>query len=286
MAKQTVRGRSEEAGRWAKMRSVRLGSPPPGRPATRISSTTALGNSRLWATIGHGIINEIYWPSTGRPEVRDLGFYLLGNRRWVDLKRVSRYGLSKPKPYLPLLTIVHTGDDYRLDVEVLPDPLRDVLLMHYNLEGPYRLGIIAAPHLGGSGYDNTAWVDGNGNLYASVADRGDVHQRRRADERSQRRLCRCLGWLAGPWRATGRFTLRLRQGVKTATSRCRPRLPALAGWSRSASLPTRREPPPSQLSALAQGYATVREEFLGASGSAGVESSICRRRRQTSATRR
>ena len=97
--------------------------------------TTALGNSRLWATIGHGIINEIYWPSTGRPEVRDLGFYLLGNGRWVDLKRVSRYSLSKPKPYLPLLTIVHTGDDYRLDVEVLPDPLRDVLLMHYNLGG-------------------------------------------------------------------------------------------------------------------------------------------------------
>ena len=26
--------------------------------------TTALGSSRLWATIGHGIVNEVYWPST------------------------------------------------------------------------------------------------------------------------------------------------------------------------------------------------------------------------------
>ena len=37
--------------------------------------STALGGSRLWATVGHGIINEIYWPSTGQPQVRDFGFY-------------------------------------------------------------------------------------------------------------------------------------------------------------------------------------------------------------------
>ncbi len=42
--------------------------------------TTALANARLWATIGHGIVNEIYWPSTGRPETRDIGFYLIGTR--------------------------------------------------------------------------------------------------------------------------------------------------------------------------------------------------------------
>ena len=68
----------------------------PGIPPTWASSdkdfvTTALGNSRLWATIGHGIVNEIYWPSTGRPEIRDIGFYLIGADRWIDLKRVSRY---------------------------------------------------------------------------------------------------------------------------------------------------------------------------------------------------
>ena len=133
--------------------------------------TTALGNARLWATIGHGIVNEIYWPSTGRPETRDIGFYLIGKDRWVDLKRVSRYRLSKPKPTIPLLTVVHEGDDYRLTVEFLPDPWRDVLLMRYALEGPYRLGLIAAPHLGSTGHDNAAWVD-EGALYAGVADRG------------------------------------------------------------------------------------------------------------------
>ena len=124
-------------------------------------------NARLWVTVGHGIINEIYWPSTGRPQIRDLGFYLLGEDRWIDLKRVRRYQLSKPKPYLPLLTITHGGDDYRLTIEVLPDPSRDVLLIRYNVEGPYRLGIVVAPHLGTSGYDNSAWIE-DGDAYAAI----------------------------------------------------------------------------------------------------------------------
>jgi hypothetical protein len=32
--------------------------------------TAALDGSRLWATIGHGIVNEVYWPSTGQPQIR------------------------------------------------------------------------------------------------------------------------------------------------------------------------------------------------------------------------
>jgi GH15 family glucan-1,4-alpha-glucosidase len=42
----------------------------PGMPPTWSSSDkdfvmTALGPARLWATIGHGVVNEIFWPSTG-----------------------------------------------------------------------------------------------------------------------------------------------------------------------------------------------------------------------------
>jgi glucoamylase len=47
--------------------------------------TAALDGTRLWATIGHGIVNEVYWPSTGQPQIRDLSFYLVGNGRWIDL---------------------------------------------------------------------------------------------------------------------------------------------------------------------------------------------------------
>ena len=138
----------------------------PGTAPTWASSdkdfvTTSLGPGRVWATLGHGVLNEVYWPSTGEPQLRDLTFYLIGDGgRWVDLKRERRYGLSTPAPYLPLPTVVHTGKDYALTLEVVPDPLRDALLIRYELYGPYRLAMIAAPHLDTSGTGNVAWVDG------------------------------------------------------------------------------------------------------------------------------
>lgn len=135
----------------------------PGVPPTWSSSdkdfvTTSLGPARLWATVGHGVINEVYWPSTGEPQLRDLTFYLVGQGEWVDLKRVRQYHLQVPAPHEPLLTVTHTGSDYQLVLEILPDPRRDVLLIRYKLSGPYRLVVIAAPHLSGTGYDNYAWV--------------------------------------------------------------------------------------------------------------------------------
>jgi glucoamylase len=130
--------------------------------------TTALDGPRVWVTIGHGIINEVYWPSTGKPQIRDLGFYLVGEDHWIDLKRERRYRLQTPKPYLPALTIVHYGDNYELTVEVLPDPVRDVLLLRFKLTGPYRLAVILAPHLGSTGRHNSAWVD-DGLAYARGA---------------------------------------------------------------------------------------------------------------------
>ena len=128
--------------------------------------TTGLGPSRLWATVGLGIVNEVYWPNTGQPQIRDLGFIVADDHEWFELKRVNRYRVSTPKPYLPLARIVHEGERYTLTLEFLPDPLRDVLLISFELTGVgYRLYPLLAPHLGATGWDNTAWVD-DGALFA------------------------------------------------------------------------------------------------------------------------
>ncbi len=132
---------------------------------------TALGPSRLWATLGHGIVNEVYWPATGLPQIRDLGFIVAGNGRWTEVKREARYALSTPAPWLPFPQVVHVGDDYRLTLEFLPDPTRDVLLISYELEGEgLRLYPLLAPHLSRSGMNNSAWVEG-ADLYAQRQDR-------------------------------------------------------------------------------------------------------------------
>ena len=63
------------------------GSLPTWTSSAKDMVTTALGTSRVWVTLGHGIINEIYWPATGTPQIRDLGFIVSGPFGWVEVKR-------------------------------------------------------------------------------------------------------------------------------------------------------------------------------------------------------
>jgi glucoamylase len=113
----------------------------------------------LWATVGHGIVNEVYWPATGQPQLRDFGFIVAGADFWAEVKRVNNYRLTTPEPFIPLAKVVHENERYRLTLEVLPDPMRDVLLISYLLEGDgLKLFPLLAPHLGTSGWNNTAWV--------------------------------------------------------------------------------------------------------------------------------
>ncbi|TFU17769.1 glycoside hydrolase family 15 protein [Thermus tengchongensis] len=136
----------------------------PGIPPTWASSAkdwvgTALGRSRLWYTLGHGILNEVFWPATGRPQMRDLGFLVAGPGGWHEVKRVGRYQLLA-EPLFPEVRVVHEGEGYRLTLDFVPDPDRDALLIGYHLEGEgLRLYPLLAPHLGGSGWGNTAWVE-------------------------------------------------------------------------------------------------------------------------------
>ncbi len=136
---------------------------------------TALGTSRLWATTGQGILNEIYWPAVDQPQVKDFGFLIGGAGWWQEVKRADSYTLSTPDTGLPLPTIVHTGTDpaqaYQLTLRPVVDPGRDTLLIAYDLTGAgARLYPLLAPHLGicqitpesqwGTlGADNQAWAD-------------------------------------------------------------------------------------------------------------------------------
>ncbi|MBF6593643.1 MAG: glucan 1,4-alpha-glucosidase [Thermaceae bacterium] len=128
--------------------------------------STALGSSRTWLTLGYGILDEVFWPSTGEPQIRDLGFIVAKEGAWFEVKRVQRYTLSTPQPEIPLAQVVHQGQGYTLELEFLPDPSRDVILIRYRLEGQgFKLYPLLAPHLGSSGLGNAAWVGQDG-LYA------------------------------------------------------------------------------------------------------------------------
>ena len=145
------------------------GIPPTWSSSSKDIVLTSLGPSRIWATMGYGIVNEVYFPTTGQPQIRDLGFIVAREGEWHEVKRVNRYTISLPKPYVPLPTVVHRGDGYTLRLEVLCDPNRETLLIRYMLRGKgFRLYPLLATHLGPNSGDNTAWVQ-DGALFAAGA---------------------------------------------------------------------------------------------------------------------
>lgn len=133
------------------------GIPPTWAASAKDMVTAALGPSRVWVTIGRGIVNEVYWPTTGKPQTRDLGFIVAGPAGWTEVKRVHNYRMVETDPFLPLPSIVHEGEGYRLELEVVPDPLRDAVLISFRLSGGgVRLYVLLAPHCGDNGQHNNA----------------------------------------------------------------------------------------------------------------------------------
>ena len=121
----------------------------------------ALGAPRLWFTTGYGILNAVYYPRVDVPQSRDLGFVVAdGKGFWVEVKRLGSYRSEQPASGIPAVDIVHKHPRFELRLRIAPDPLRDVLLLEVTLDGedgmrPYAM---LAPHLGGTGNDNTAQV--------------------------------------------------------------------------------------------------------------------------------
>ena len=124
--------------------------------------STTLGGSRIWLTIGRGILNEVYWPRVDSPQIRDLGFIVADDAGfWSEVKRDAEYELVTPQPGVPAYSAIHKHDRYTLRLDFCPDPDRDVVLIRARLDGPAELRLypLLAPHLANTGYNNTAWID-------------------------------------------------------------------------------------------------------------------------------
>jgi glucoamylase len=121
----------------------------------------AIGESRLWFTIGGGIVNEVYYPRVDIPQIRDLGFLVADGRGfWVEVKRLWQHTVELIVPGIPAVRVVHRHDRFELTLRIVPCLERDALLVDLVLTGdeslvPYAL---IAPHLGGTGIGNYAEV--------------------------------------------------------------------------------------------------------------------------------
>jgi glucoamylase len=140
---------------------------------------------RVWFTLSHGIVNEIYYPHVDKPNTRDFQFLISDGETFCheekrDLDHLIEYPERDCLFYR--LTNSEPGGRYRLVKHVLTDPHGSVLLGHTRVEvfdeslaGKLRLYALLAPHIAGCGAGNSAWCSEIGGQKLIHAQRKNVH---------------------------------------------------------------------------------------------------------------
>jgi glucoamylase len=147
---------------------------PPGAPGITprwtSSDKSAVGTaanpeSRVWFTVSHGILNEIYAPRLDMACIRDFGFVVTADRYFSDEKRDADHTVEMVEDGVPAFRLVNTSRDgrYRITKIILADPEREVVLQDIRFEAlighlsDYQVHAIIGPHLVNAGSENTAW---------------------------------------------------------------------------------------------------------------------------------
>jgi glucoamylase len=144
------------------------GIPPRWTSSAKIGAGTALNqHSKVWFTLSHGILNEVYYPRVDQACTRDMGFMVTNGRDYFSEEKRHCNFENKPfEPGVPAFELINTETSgrYRIHKEILTDPYRNVVLQKIRFEAlqgqlsDYRLFALLSPHLANCGNGNTAWV--------------------------------------------------------------------------------------------------------------------------------
>ena len=99
--------------------------------------TAVSHQSRVWFTISHGIINEVYHPNLDQANTRDLGFLVAdGAAFFSEEKRDCEHEIVQPHKDIPFFRLSNTCKHlrYRISKTVVTDPRRDVLVQQVQFE--------------------------------------------------------------------------------------------------------------------------------------------------------
>ena len=144
------------------------GIPPRWTSSAKSGAGTALNqHSKVWFTLSHGILNEVYFPRVDQACTRDMGFIVTsGLDFFSEEKRNCSFENRAFEPGIPAFELTNTclSGRYRIHKEVLTDPYRSVVLQKVRFEplqgklSDYHLYALLSPHLANCGYANTGWV--------------------------------------------------------------------------------------------------------------------------------
>ena len=128
--------------RWLEQQGEAFGTPglePRWTSSVKDAVVTAYAaSSRIWVTCSHGILNEIYFPTIDRPQVRDMGFLVTDGDTFVhEEKRDLKTTFEYIDPEALGARYVNSDPDgrYSLTKEIICDPHHGVVLQRVRLEG-------------------------------------------------------------------------------------------------------------------------------------------------------
>ncbi len=144
------------------------GIPPRWTSSAKSGAGTALNqHSKVWFTLSHGILNEVYFPRVDQACTRDLGLIVTnGHDFFSEEKRHCTFENRPFEPGIPAFELTNTEIEgrYRIRKEVLTDPYRNVVLQKVRFEplqgqlSDYKLFALLSPHLANCGGGNTGWT--------------------------------------------------------------------------------------------------------------------------------
>jgi glucoamylase len=149
---------------------------PPGHPGIKphwtSSAKSGVGTSisrqsRVWFTIGEGILNEIYHPFIDSATTRDFGFIVTnGIDFFSEEQRDTDHEICPLQQGVPGYRLTNTCKEgrYRITKTIVTDPIRDVLLQQIKFEAlkgelsDYTLYALVNPHIGNQAMGNDGWL--------------------------------------------------------------------------------------------------------------------------------
>ncbi|MBS1820699.1 MAG: glucan 1,4-alpha-glucosidase, partial [Acidobacteria bacterium] len=127
--------------------------------------TAYSASSRVWYTLSHGTLNEIYYPTIDRPQTRDMELLFTDGESFChEEKRDLDYEFEyvDGDALAVRVTARERGGRYRVTKVFISNPHFSSVLMHVKIEGEEQVlnrmkcYALLAPHLNGGGAGNSA----------------------------------------------------------------------------------------------------------------------------------
>jgi glucoamylase len=138
--------------------------------------------SRVWFTVSKGILNEVYYPTIDRPQIRDLQYLITDGATFFhderQLNNTQEFVARGALGYR--ITNSDPAGRFRIIKEIISDPHQSCVLIHTRLEADepllakLQLYALLAPHLEVGGRGNNANVLDTGHGQLLTAHKGST----------------------------------------------------------------------------------------------------------------